>query len=133
MNWKGLRREKMDRRELAREYFKKCNLTYEDIDMNDLYYLISIANKKMFDDNILIMMNEPKVNGRGKNIILDKNGKVVFAELRCKGNYFSDREGITFNEDGFIGFCGWADMKRTQIFTESFKEWCDYLMGKKAC
>ena len=120
-------------RDEAREYFKKCNLTYEDIDMNDLYYLISIANKKMFNDNILVMMNEPKVKGRGKNIILDKNNKIVFAELRCKGNYFDDREGITFNEDGFIGFCGWADMKRTRVFTESFKEWCDYLAGKKVC
>lgn len=121
----------MDQREIARNYFKSLNITYEDIDMNDLYYLISIANKKIFNDNILIMMNEPKVKGKNKNIILDKNNKLVFAGLRCKGNYFGDREAITFNEDGFIGFCGWADMKRTQIFTESFKEWCDYLKNKK--
>ncbi len=121
----------MNHRELARDYFKKSNLTYKDISMNDLYYLITILNKEMFNDNILIMMNEPKVKGKNKNIILDKNNKLLFAGLKCKGSYFADREAITFNEDGFIGFCGWADMTRTIIFTNSFIEWCDYLKDKK--
>ena len=121
----------MNHRELARDYFKKCNLNYSNITMNDLYYLITILNKEMFNDDILGMMNEPKVRGRNKNIKFDKNNKIIFAELRCKGNYFADREGITFNEDGFIGFCGWADMKRTIVFTNSFIEWCDYLKKKK--
>ena len=66
----------MNHRELARDYFKKSNLTYKDISMNDLYYLITILNKEMFNDNILIMMNEPKVKGKNKNIILDKNNKL---------------------------------------------------------
>lgn len=81
----------MNHREQAREYFKKCNLTYEDIDMNDIYQLISILNKEIFNDNILIMMNEPKFRGKGKNVILDKNNKIVYVGLKVKGNYFSDR------------------------------------------
>lgn len=121
----------MNHREQAREYFKKCNLTYEDIDMNDIYQLISILNKEIFNDNILIMMNEPKFKGKGKSVILDKNNKIVYVGLKVKGNYFSDREAITFNEDGFIGFCGWADDKRTLIFTNGFIEWCDYLKNKR--
>lgn len=121
----------MNHREQAREYFKKCNLTYEDIDMNDIYQLISILNKEIFNDNILIMMNEPKFKGKGKSVILDKNNKIVYVGLKVKGNYFSDREAITFNEDGFIGFCGWADMKRTLIFTNGFIEWCNFLKKKK--
>lgn len=121
----------MDSREQARNYFKENNLAYDDISMNDIYYLITILNKKMFNDNILIMMNEPKVKGRDKNIILDKNNKIIFAGLRVKGDYFADREAITFNKDGFIGFCGWADLKRTTIFTTGFIEWCDYLIRKR--
>lgn len=121
----------MDSREQARNYFKENNLAYDDISMNDIYYLITILNKKMFADNILIMMNEPKVKGRDKNIILDKNNKIIFAGLRVKGDYFADREAITFNEDGFIGFCGWADLERTAIFTNGFIEWCDYLANKR--
>lgn len=117
----------INHREYAKEYFKKCNLTYKDIGMNDLYKLIEILNREIFEDNILIMINEPKLKGSKRNIFLDKNNNVVSAFLRCKGNYFEDREAISFNEDGFIGFCGWADMKRTEIFTNGFIEWCNYL------
>ncbi len=121
----------MNNREDARDYFKKCNLSYSDIDMNDIYELIRICNKLIFEDNILIMMNEPKFKGKGKNIILDKNNKIIYAGLKVKGNYFSDREAITFNDDGFIGFCGWADDKRTKIFTDGFIEWCNTLKSRK--
>ena len=116
----------MDSREQARNYFKEKELTYEDISMDDIYYLISILNKKIFDDNILIMMNEPKIKGKDITLYF-----LEFSFLKVKGNYFADREAITFNEDGFIGFCGWADLKRTSIFTTGFMEWCDYLVGKK--
>ncbi len=118
-------------KEEAREYFKKCNLTYESIDMNDLYKLISILNKYISDDDILIMMNEPILKGVHKNIFLNKNGKIKKAFIKCKGNYFASREAVSFNEDGFIGFCGWADDIRTERITNGFKEWCDYLKIKK--
>lgn len=121
----------MNYREQAREYFVNNNLSYSDIEMNDLYKLISFLNKLMFDDEILIMMNEPKLRGPNKNIKLNKKNRVIFAELRCKGTYFCDREAITFNEDGFIGFCGWADDKRASIITTAFIYWCDYLKNKK--
>lgn len=114
----------------ARDYFKNCNLSYNDITINDLYYLISILNKEMFNDSILLMMNEPKIKGKDKNIIF-KNNKLIFAALKCKGDYFESREAITFNKNGFIGFCGWADDKRANIFISGFIEWCNYLMLKK--
>ena len=95
----------MNQRESAREYFKKCNLSYSDINMNDLYILIKILNKKMFEtDNYLIMIKEPHLKGNSRNIIF-KNNKLIFAALRVKGGYFDDREAITFNQDEFIGFC----------------------------
>jgi hypothetical protein len=118
-------------REEAREYFKKCNLTYESINMNDLYKLISILNKYISDDAILIMMNEPIMKGIHKNIFLNKNRKIKSAFLECKGQYFGKREAISFNQDGFIGFCGWADDIRTRRITNGFKEWCDYLKNKE--
>ena len=74
----------MDSREQARNYFKEKELTYEDISMDDIYYLISILNKKIFDDNILIMMNEPKIKGKDKNVIFDKNNNIVFVGLKVK-------------------------------------------------
>ncbi len=118
----------MNRRELAREYFKKCNLTYDDIDMNAIYRLIQILNFKIVEANsCMLMINEPKLRGRYTNVKLNKNGKLVFAEIRVKGTYFDDREAITFNEDGFIGICGWADGYNLTPFVLGFKDWCDWL------
>ena len=124
----------MNHRELAREYFKKSNLTYDDIDMNDIYKLIQILNVKITEANsCMLMINEPKLRGRNTNVKLNKNGKLVFAEIRVKGTYFADREAITFNGDGFIGFCGWADGYNLTPFIVGFKEWCDYMKGKAVC
>lgn len=121
----------MSERQIAREYFKKSNLTYDDIDMNDIYKLIQILNVKITEANsCMLMINEPKLRGRNTNVKLNKNGKLVFAEIRVKGTYFADREAITFNEDGFIGFCGWADGYNLIPFIIGFKEWCDYLESK---
>lgn len=121
----------MNHRELARDYFKKCDLTYDDITMNDLYKLIQILNIKIAEaGSCMLMMNEPKLRGRYTNVKLNKSGKLVFAELRVKGTYFNDREAITFNDDGYIGFCGWADGYNLTPFVMGFKEWCDYLKNK---
>ena len=121
----------MSRRELARNYFKECNLTYDDINMNDIYKLIQILNVKITETNgYMLMIKEPKLRGRNTNIKLNKNGKLVFAEIRVKGTYFDDREAITFNEDGFIGLCGWADGYNLTPFVIGFKDWCDYMKIK---
>lgn len=121
----------MNHRELARDYYKKSGITYEDITMNDLYRLIQFLNKRIVDANsCMIMINEPKLKGANKNIVF-KNNKLVFAEIKVKGNYFDDREAITFNEDGFIGLCGWADGYNLTPFVIGFKEWCDYMKNEK--
>lgn len=121
----------MNSRELARNYFKECNLTYDDIGMNEIYKLIQILNRRIEQaDSCMLMMNEPKLKGRYRNIIL-KDDKIKFAELKVKGTYFNDREAITFNDDGYIGFCGWADGCNLTPFVMGFKEWCDYLKNKK--
>lgn len=121
----------MNHRELARNYFKECNLTYDDIGMNEIYKLIQILNRRIEQvDSCMLMINEPKLKGKYRNIIL-KDGKIKFVEIRVKGSYFDDREAITFYDDGYIGFCGWADGYNLTPFVMGFKEWCDYLKKKK--
>lgn len=123
----------MDRRELSREYFKNCKITYDDIAMDDIYKLIKLLNKRIaITNSCAIMIKEPKLSGVNKNIIFKEN-KLVFAELRVKGTYFDDREAITFHEDGFIGICGWADGYNLTPFAMAFKDWCDYMKGKVSC
>lgn len=123
----------MDRRALSREYFKRCELSYDVIEMNDIYKLIQIFNRRIAETNCcMLMINEPILKGPNRNVIF-KNSKLVYAEIRVKGTYFDSREAVTFNRDGFIGLCGWADMYNMTPFVEGFKEWCDYMKGKVKC
>ena len=45
------------------------------------------------------------------------------------GNYFEGREAVSFNEDGFIGFCGWADGCNERAILEGFYRWMQERMG----
>lgn len=122
-----------NRRDIARQHFSALGLTYEDINMNSIYQLCKILNKHIIscDRDMLVMINEPVLKGKNKNIILNKNNTIEFAEIKIRGTYFADREAVTFNTDGFIGFCGWADDINTQIITDGFIEWCNDLAGRK--
>lgn len=113
-------------RDEARNYFKNNNLSYELINMNDIYRLIQLLNIEISKLNsCMLMMNEPK-----KKDYKFKDNKLVFAELRVKGTYFDRREAITFNQDGFIGLCGWADGYNSQPILYGFINWCEYLKNK---
>lgn len=51
--------------------------------------------------------------------------KKAGGELRCKSDYFDDREAVTFNEDGFVGFAGWADETNVQPILQGFMTWIE--------
>ena len=41
------------------------------------------------------------------------------------------REAISFNSDGFIGFCGWADTQNSQPFLNAFRRWLtEYMLER---
>ena len=114
-------------REEAREYFNNSGLSYDCINMNDIYRLIQLLNVEISKLNRhMLMMNEPS----RKKVKIKENG-LIYARLEVKGTYFADREAITFNEDGFIGFCGWADGCNSKAIIDGFINWCDYLKEKK--
>lgn len=48
------------------------------------------------------------------------------AELRCTSYYFENREAVTFNADGFVGFAGWADDTNVQPILRGFMEWVEH-------
>ena len=49
--------------------------------------------------------------------------------MRVSGFYFSGREAISFNEDGFIGIAGWADDTNVQPFLRAFHKWvCEWMI-----
>ena len=43
--------------------------------------------------------------------------------LGCKSDYFDNREAVSFNRDGFVGFAGWADNENVQPILRGFQIW----------
>lgn len=67
---------------------------------------------------------QPQIN------LADGGKGIKSAFLRVSGFYFSGREAISFNEDGFIGIAGWADDTNVQPFLRAFHKWvCEWMIG----
>lgn len=132
-------------REEARNYFREKGLAYSDITITDLRLLSTLLDlnftiqrkyriKARMDDAdgakpvYWLRVNEAKYF-KGK---YDENGRMLCAFLTGKGTYFTAREVISFNANGFIGFCGEADPQNTEPVLEAFVEWCDEMAAIKA-
>ena len=114
--------------EQAREYFKNKGLIYSDITEGDICVLVMLLNKhikKANKDGITScdMRMSEKIQSKYKT-----NGTVQECYLFVNSHYFTRRECISFNRDGFIGFCGWAGGGNPTPIINAFIEWCDGLV-----
>lgn len=113
-----------------RESFKGFNLTYADVRRRDVRVLMLIIEQKLEEYNAEQSKSDAPIPITLRWDIderYDENGGVEYAFIRCDGNYFDDREAISFNSDGFIGFCCWADSKREDVFMSAFVDWLYYM------
>ena len=115
-------------RDDAREEFKKCGLSYKNIHTWDISLLwemlnknLNVASKKKLTSIPLRMSKVKKVN------YADDGTSIKGCYLYVNGDYFTRRECISFNVDGFIGFAGWADSKNTEPIVSTFCEWCNLI------
>lgn len=121
----------------ARQYFRDKGLSYADISRTDLALLGALLDrnfareKKLLDSFGLYHYWERVNSARHYRGEWTETGAMVCAFLTGKGAYFSCRDVISFNRDGFIGFCGDASDKNAQPVLEAFVEWCDELAVEK--
>ena len=68
----------------------------------------------------------------------DKNGissyrvgrlKEKQKDIRVKAYYFKDRQGVTFDFDGFVGIAGWADCINVQPILRALIAWVEEVTG----
>jgi hypothetical protein len=110
----------------ARKYFADAGLSYSDITSGDICSLVMLLNKhikaacKQGITTIKGMCTNQKITSKYWT-----NGTIVHCYITMRGEYFSNRECISFNPDGFIGFAGWADTKNTDPIIAAFCEWVD--------
>lgn len=122
----------------AREYFKSKKLTYKSVTPKSRNLLVKILQEELKafkpKSGFLMTLKKP----RAKDIDFNDDGLCDFY-LRCKGTlkngqerftHFEEREAISFNGDGFIGFAGWADKTNVQPFLSAFIKWCDEVVGQ---
>ncbi|MBC1523591.1 hypothetical protein HB884_05150 [Listeria booriae] len=111
--------------EEARQYFADWGLTYEKLKDYDIYLLMYFIDDEFFKQRDKFSMSYMKLN-RNPEISRGKTG-LRYAYLTVKSDYFDNREAISFNKDGFIGFAGWSDKVNIQAFIKAFLRWCDFI------
>lgn len=118
--------------EEAREYFKKKGLTYDDITDGDILVLVMLLQKELKKSNKDCETSCDITLSEKVSINRKSNGSISCCFLYVNAHYFTRREAISFNKDGFIGFAGWADQGNTNPLLRAFLKWCDYLFEQKA-
>ena len=116
----------------ARQYFRDKGLSYHDITEGDILSLLMLLNREIKKSNkagetsVSTMHMSSKINMKKRT-----NGTIIKCFLYINSHYFTRREAISFNEDGYIGFAGWADQGNTNPLLRAFLRWCDDLAEAK--
>lgn len=117
----------------ARAYFRDKGLRYADITDGDISVLAMFLSEEIKKSN---KTGETSVNtmylSRKIDITHKPDGTIIKAFLYMNSHYFTRRECISFNQNGFIGFAGWADPGNTNPIQRAFLRWCDKLSEQKA-
>ncbi|MCR5135638.1 MAG: hypothetical protein K6C12_00870 [Oscillospiraceae bacterium] len=117
----------------CRDRFAQFGLTYDDITEGDILALVMLLNREIRKSN---KAGETSVNTTrlsSKMTIKHKpTGQITECYLFMNSHYYTQRECISFNKDGFIGFAGWADDGNTNPIRRAFLEWCGLMAAQKA-
>ncbi|MEE8423857.1 MAG: hypothetical protein V3S49_04895 [Thermodesulfobacteriota bacterium] len=57
------------------------------------------------------------------------NGPVGDKYMTCKTEQWEEREAVSFNQDGFIDFAGWADISNTKPILSAVEKWLNDLQN----
>lgn len=93
-----------------RELLNSMNITTENVTIDIVNELVDVLNKHLKVSGIY--------NGTAK---IDNVKNFKFLTMSTED--WKGREAVSFNSDGFIGFCGWADSKNTEVILTAVEEW----------
>lgn len=94
----------------TRELLNSMNITPKNVTVDMVNDLVEVLNKHLKSSGIY--------NGTAK---IDKVKNFKFLTMSTED--WKGRESVSFNSDGFIGFCGWADSKNTEVILSAVEEW----------
>lgn len=116
----------------CRKRFKEYGLTYDDVTDGDILMLVMLLSREIKKSVSSGEMSTDTMRLSDKRIIKHKsNGTITECYLFMNSHYFTRRECISFNKDGFIGFAGWSDEGNLNPIRRAFLEWCDLIKKQK--
>jgi hypothetical protein len=116
----------MDRDD-ARAHWARSGLTYEALTAENLRRLRTLIDRQMRASGVM----SGTLRACQRFSIHNKHSSGKWAALKCKAFYFDDRQAVTFEPHGFIGFAGWADATNVQPILTAFCAWVDELAGRE--
>lgn len=119
----------------ARAYFVEKGLTYSMltealIEQLKVFVSEELDMYRLTEDGKAMDMRLRKTLKKQVKVL--KRSGLIFAYLRVDGSYFENREAISFNKDGFIGFGGEFSSNNTQPYLKAFIRWCDFVVSEVA-
>ena len=112
----------------ANEMFYKSGFTYQDVTLND----INVLKQMLVDEIVASTTKTIKPMSVDDEVVFTTNTiGLIEAKIYVDSNYFEKREGITFNKDGTIVLCGWADDTNKQPFLDAFTKWVNYIKSSR--
>jgi hypothetical protein len=120
----------------ARAYFVEKGLSYDDVteenlDLLERLLILSLAEYRTSGDEHAEQMGMYLQKRLKKHTKILKGTGMQYAMFRVKGSYFKNREAITFNRDGFIGFGGEFSSANVQPMLRAFCSWCNEISRVK--
>lgn len=111
-------------RDEARSIWQEHGLTFADLTLGRLQSLRDMIDVEMKTSGLFTPSNRTGCTYRMHKAIdtgLGMDG--WWASLQCRAYYFKNREAVTFNGNGFIGFAGWSDDQNVQPILSAFAKW----------
>lgn len=116
-------------RDQARKYFNHIGLTYGHITLARVKKLHAILDSHLKANGIF---DNSFHTHKDIGFEFTEDGGMAHASIMCSANYFTGRQAIEFEKNGFIGFAGWAGDDAVKPILEAFVEWCDLIKKEVA-
>ena len=111
-------------RDDVRAAYKASGLSDLPLTLNRMATLRDLINRRMLDLGYM----DGTFHMRHTSDIKISNGYVT---MRCEAYYFNDREAVSFEPSGFVGFAGWADGNNVQPILRGFTDWMEQEIAAK--
>ena len=96
----------------------------------ELIAAAGVTTANVTDDQLIMLWHSLSLRLRNSDnyngtYAMNKPTDLMF--MTCRTEQWDEREAVSFNRDGFIGFAGWADSKNVGVILDGVGDWLDKL------